>query len=116
MGKHNALALPLVALLLWGNAVRSHAGGASEHKKGRLLYLTLSAGFKHDTAASSRDIVKEIGEKSGVFETTLADDRNDVETPQRWDQELKDFCAYNTAYSSRNRVLDGIQVEKIPPE
>jgi type 1 glutamine amidotransferase len=74
MGKHNALALPLVALLLWGNAVRSHAGGASEHKKGRLLYLTLSAGFKHDTAASSRDIVKEIGEKSGAFETTLADD------------------------------------------
>jgi hypothetical protein len=30
--------------------------------------------------------------------------------------ELKDFCAYNTAHSSRNRVLDGIQVEKIPPE
>jgi hypothetical protein len=37
----------------------------------------------------------------------LADDRNDVEAPQRWDQELKDFCAYNTAYSSRNQVLDG---------
>jgi hypothetical protein len=38
----------------------------------------------------------------------LADDRNDVEAPQRWDQELKDFCAYNTAHSSCDRVLDGI--------
>ena len=46
----------------------------------------------------------------------LADDRNNVEAPQIWDQALKDFCAYNTAYSSGNHVLDGIQVEKIPPE
>jgi hypothetical protein len=38
----------------------------------------------------------------------LANDRNDVEAPQRWDQALKDVCAYNTAYSSRNRVLDEI--------
>ena len=38
----------------------------------------------------------------------LADDRNEVEAPQRWHQELKDFCAYDTAYSSRHRVLDEI--------
>jgi uncharacterized protein len=74
MRKQGAHILPLAALLLWGYALRPHAGGANEHKKGRLLYLTLSAGFKHDTVAPSRDIVKEIGEKSGAFETTLADD------------------------------------------
>ena len=74
MHKRSALVLPIAALLLWGYAFRLHAGAASDHKKGRLLYLTLSAGFKHDAVAPSREIVKEIGEKSGAFETTLADD------------------------------------------
>ena len=40
-------------------------------KKRRLLYLTLSAGYKHASVALSRDVVKEIGEKSGAFETTV---------------------------------------------
>jgi uncharacterized protein len=74
MCRHSVRLLLLATLLLCGYAFRPRAGGASEHKKGRLLYLTLSAGFKHDTVAPSRDIVKEIGEKSGAFETTLADD------------------------------------------
>jgi len=73
MRKHIARVLSLVTLLLC-NALGPVASGASEHKKGRLLYLTLSAGFKHDAVAPSRDIVKAIGEKSGAFETTLADD------------------------------------------
>jgi len=74
MRNHSARVLPLATLLLWGVALGPQAGGASEHKKGRLLYLTLSAGFKHDSVAPSRDIVKAIAEKSGAFETTLADD------------------------------------------
>jgi uncharacterized protein len=70
-----AQVLLLAALPVGGYALRSRkAGSANEHQKGRLLYLTLSAGFKHDTAASSRDIVKGIGDKSGAFDTTLADD------------------------------------------
>jgi uncharacterized protein len=40
----------------------------------KLLYLTLSAGFKHDSVPLSREIVKQIGEKSGAFETTEAED------------------------------------------
>jgi len=43
-------------------------------EKGRLLYLTLSAGYKHASVVPSRDIVKEIGEKSGAFETTVTED------------------------------------------
>jgi uncharacterized protein len=74
MRKHSARVLPLAALLLSGYAFGPHAARARAPKKGRLLYLTLSAGFKHDSVAPSRDIVKEIGEKSGAFETTLADD------------------------------------------
>jgi hypothetical protein len=37
----------------------------------------------------------------------LADDRDDVEAIQGWDQELEDFCANNSAYSSRNRISGG---------
>lgn len=47
---------------------------AKSNKQGRLLYLTLSAGYKHEAVAFSRGIVKEIGEKSGAFETTVAED------------------------------------------
>jgi hypothetical protein len=34
----------------------------------------------------------------------LADDWDDVEAPQGWDQELEDFRADNSAYSSRDHV------------
>src|SRR5271167_4744558 len=74
MRKHLAQFLLITITLVWAYALRSHTACANEHRKGRLLYLTLSAGFKHDTVAPSRDIVKQIGEKSGAFETTLADD------------------------------------------
>ncbi|HUI44213.1 MAG TPA: ThuA domain-containing protein [Terriglobia bacterium] len=47
---------------------------AQARAKGRLLYLTLSAGFKHDTVAPSRGIVTEIGKASGAFDVTVADD------------------------------------------
>jgi type 1 glutamine amidotransferase len=49
-------------------------GAAQGTRKGRLLYLTLSAGFKHDSVPMSRDIVTEIGKQSGAFDVTLADD------------------------------------------
>ncbi len=52
----------------------AETGLARGNKKGKLLYLTLSAGFKHGSVPLSRDIVKEIGDKSGAFETTLAED------------------------------------------
>jgi type 1 glutamine amidotransferase len=43
-------------------------------RKGHLLYMTLSAGFKHDTVAPSRDIIAEIGRSSGAFDVTVTDD------------------------------------------
>jgi hypothetical protein len=45
----------------------------------------------------------------------LADDRDDVEAIQGWDQELEDFCANNSAYSSRNRISGRTLIE-IPLE
>jgi type 1 glutamine amidotransferase len=63
-----------VIVLVWAYGLRPQSARANQHQKGRLLYLTLSAGFKHDSVAPSRNIVKGIGEKSGAFDTTLADD------------------------------------------
>ena len=39
----------------------------------KLLYMTMSAGFHHESVPLSTQIVKEIGEKSGVFDTTVVD-------------------------------------------
>jgi hypothetical protein len=47
---------------------------ASPAKKGKLLMLTLTKGFRHQTVELSEQIVKEIGEKSGLYETTVTQD------------------------------------------
>jgi type 1 glutamine amidotransferase len=43
-------------------------------KKGKLLYMTLSVGFHHQVVPFSTEIVKQIGEKSGAFDTTVTED------------------------------------------
>jgi uncharacterized protein len=47
---------------------------AKAPKKGKLLYMTLSAGFRHDVIPFSTEVVKQIGDKSGAFETTVTED------------------------------------------
>ena len=56
-------------VLLPGQPVQAKAP-----KKGKLLYMTLSAGYKHEVIPFSTEIVKQIGEKSGAFETTVTED------------------------------------------
>jgi type 1 glutamine amidotransferase len=48
--------------------------GQAKARTKRLLYMTMSAGFKHESVPLSRQIVQEMGAKSGAFDTTLADD------------------------------------------
>ena len=71
--KPNPRFLALMAVLILA-AAPSPRGSAQTPRKGRLLYLTLSAGFKHDSVPMSRDVVTEIGQKSGAFDVTLAND------------------------------------------
>jgi uncharacterized protein len=66
--------LMVAAAALLSGAMVPVRPGAAAPRKGRLLYLTLSAGFKHDTVPFSRDIVTQIGKDSGAFDVTLADD------------------------------------------
>ena len=63
----------LMAGVLAGVLASSGQGEAKE-RKGKLLYMTLSAGFKHSSVAPSEAIVKQIGERSGLFETTVTQD------------------------------------------
>lgn len=63
----------VAALAMLAGAMAPMRPGAAQGK-GHLLYLTLSAGFKHDTVRLSRDIVTQIGKDSGAFDVTLADD------------------------------------------
>ena len=42
--------------------------------KRKVLYLTHSAGFKHDVLPLSKQILKQIGDRSGTFEVTATED------------------------------------------
>jgi uncharacterized protein len=50
------------------------AGPARAAEPPRLLYFTLSAAFRHDVIPLSRQIVAELGGRSGAFEVTASED------------------------------------------
>jgi hypothetical protein len=52
----------------------SQVGYSQPAGKGKLLYMTLSKGYRHESVELSKQIVKEIGEKSGVFDSTVTED------------------------------------------
>lgn len=52
----------------------SAPAAAKSPKKGKLLYMTLSSGYKHEVIPYSEEIVKQIGEQSGAFDTTVTQD------------------------------------------
>jgi len=87
------LLLILIAAIACGFLMRSGAGLATPPKKGKLLYMTLCKGYKHESVPLSKEIVKEIGEKSGAFETTVTEDVADFTA-----QNLKNYDAvmFNT--------------------
>ncbi len=61
-------------LLLAVVACVPQAGYSRPARKGKLLYMTLTKGYHHQSVELSKQIVKEIGEKSGAFETTVTED------------------------------------------
>jgi type 1 glutamine amidotransferase len=87
------LLLFLIAAVACGYLLRSGTGIATPAKKGKLLYMTLCKGYKHESVPLSKEIIKEIGEKSGAFETTVTEDVADFTA-----QNLKNYDAvmFNT--------------------
>jgi len=66
--------LIMVAALVTLGFLASNVGFAKKPQKGKLLYMTLCTGFKHETVPLSKEIVKQIGDSSGAFETTVTED------------------------------------------
>src|SRR3972149_3638762 len=65
----------VLSLVVAGTLIQPASIGLSQSaKKANLLYMTLTTGYRHQTVDLSKEIVKEIGDKSGVFETTVTDD------------------------------------------
>jgi hypothetical protein len=56
------------------NSVRYIEGDPAYRARPNVLYLTHSAGFKHDVLPLSQKIFKEIGDRTGAFEITATDD------------------------------------------
>jgi len=55
-------------------ALLPQVGYSQPAGKGKLLYMTLSKGYHHESVELSKQIVKEIGEKSGAFDATVTED------------------------------------------
>jgi len=72
MLKHKLLfSMLLLSVLV---AFIPQAGYSRPSRKGKLLYMTLTKGYHHQSVELSKQIVKELGEKSGAFDTTVTED------------------------------------------
>jgi len=72
MLKHKLLfSMLLLSVLV---AFIPQAGYSRPARKGKLLYMTLTKGYHHQSVELSKQIVKELGEKSGAFDTTVTED------------------------------------------
>jgi type 1 glutamine amidotransferase len=72
MLKHKLLFSMLLSFVLVASVPQ--VGYSRTTKKGKLLYMTLTKGYHHQSVELSTQIVKEIGEKSGAFDTTVTED------------------------------------------
>ena len=68
--KFSSMLVATLALLMAAGSLAS----AKSPKKGKLLYMTLTKGYHHESVELSKQIVKEIGDKSGAWETTTTED------------------------------------------
>lgn len=67
----------LVPVLLFSFAiavVSSAPAWARAHKKAHLLYFDLSAGYRHASVPTGKQVITEIGERSGLWDTTESHD------------------------------------------
>lgn len=63
--------------LLGGTAAVQPLGAHAERPRERLLYLTYSAGFRHEVIPLSKAILARLGRNSGVFEVTATEDTSE---------------------------------------
>jgi type 1 glutamine amidotransferase len=69
-----ALAIAISLAACGAPPVAAPTGAASTAVTRRILYLTQSAGFKHDVLPLSAQILQDVGRRAGAFEVTATDD------------------------------------------
>lgn len=74
--KHICTAVVAVVLLTWANDAP------------RVLYLTHSAGFKHDVLPLTEEVMRDLGKRSGAFDATVTQDCSLISEPS-----LKNYAA-----------------------
>ena len=74
MRQYQRVLLFLVAALVMVMGSGPGRAWAKTPKNGKLLYMTLTKGYHHASTELSKQIVKEIGEKSGAFQVTVTED------------------------------------------
>jgi hypothetical protein len=74
MRRHTSLPWILVVALAVTFLGGTSPARAATTKKGKLLYMTLTKGWHHDSIELSKQILKEIGEKNGAFDVTVTED------------------------------------------
>jgi uncharacterized protein len=52
----------------------------AQEQRGRILYVTHAAGYRHESLPLSRAVVKQIGEESGAFDATSTDEMSEFTT------------------------------------
>lgn len=80
----------------------------------KLLYVTHSAGYKHDVLPYSHEVVERLGRESGAFDATVTDDVATVD----WDNLARDFdvIAFCTtgdlpiSDAAKNNLVDFVRV------
>ena len=71
----------MLVLAFAGLIFAPSSSAARQQKKRHLLFFGLSAGFHHASVPTGERVIKEIGEKSGSFDTTVSEDVS-VFTPE----------------------------------
>lgn len=74
MRNYKPAILILIVALAFAAWAGTESGLAKAPKKGKLLYMTLTKGYHHESVELSKQIMKEIGDKSGAWETTVTED------------------------------------------
>ncbi|HEX2443310.1 MAG TPA: ThuA domain-containing protein [Vicinamibacterales bacterium] len=93
----NRMVIAIVAVLAAGVA------GSSALQPPRVLYLTHSAGFKHDVLPVSEEILRDVGRRTGAFDATVTQDCSLIS-----EKSLKNYSAV-VFYTTGELPLDASQ-------
>ena len=74
MRRHRTNFSFLLSLFVFAMLSITKVAEARAPRKGKLLYMTLTKGYHHESIEVSKQILKDMGDRSGAFELTVTED------------------------------------------